>query len=336
MEHSFRFLKPELAALWFLVPLFLGLRVWALTRARRRLSLLASPQTLWKIAPRRTTASTFASAVLLALGTGMVVLAAMRPQGDPVPVPVATKGRDLVFVLDVSRSMLAQDVRPSRLGRAVLAIQELIPHLEGDRVGLVVFAGNAALRCPLTLDYTFFRFALDRVGPDNVSLGGTSIGDALRVVADRVLKPEDATYQDVILISDGEDMESFAAEAAKELAVRGVRIHTVGVGSPDGAPIPDPDRPGSFITYQGQVVLSSLREDILRAVSSLTPGGTYLPARTGDLTLVPLYRDIISRQEERVVEAESRVQWREWFQVPLVVGILCLCGEALIRGRWNA
>jgi Ca-activated chloride channel family protein len=245
------------------------------------------------------------------------------------------KGRDLVFLLDVSRSMLAQDLRPSRLERSVLAIKELIPSLKGDRVALVVFAGNAALKCPLTLDYTFLRSILDEVGPTDVSQGGTSVGDALRIAADRVLKAEEAAYQDIILISDGEDQESFALEAAKELAVRGVRIHAVGVGSLEGARVPDPDKQGAYLTYRGETVHSALNEELLRSVAEVTPGGSYLPARAGNLELVSLYRDVISQEEERTVQTGMRLQWREWFQAPLLLGILLLVGEAVVRGTWN-
>lgn len=336
MEAFFRFLRPDLAGLFFCVPVFVALRVWAARRIGRRLAALAALETRWRIAPRMAPGRRFVITLLLAAATALLAAAAMRPQGDPRRVEVMAKGRDLVFLLDVSRSMLAQDLRPSRLERSILAIKELLPALKGDRVSLVVFAGNAALKCPLTLDYSFLSSILDKVGPNDVSQGGTSVGDALRITAARVLKADEARYQDLILISDGEDQESFAVEAAKELAVRGVRIHAVGVGSLEGARIPDPDRPGAFLTYRGETVHSALNEDLLRRIAEVTPGGSYLPARAGNLELVSLYRDVISREEERLVETGMRLQWREWFQAPLLLGILLLVGEAIMRGQWNA
>ncbi|MCU0611060.1 MAG: VWA domain-containing protein [Candidatus Eisenbacteria bacterium] len=336
MEAFFRFLRPGLAALLFCVPAYVALRVWAARRTVRRVELLASIQTRWRIAPRMSPGRRFTAVLLLAMATTMLAAAAMRPQGDPSRLEVLSKGRDLVFLVDVSRSMLAQDLRPSRLERSVLAIKELIPSLKGDRVALVVFAGNAALKSPLTLDYTFLRSILDELGPSDVSQGGTSVGDALRITADRVLKAEEAAYQDIILISDGEDQDSFALEAAKELAVRGVRIHAVGVGSLEGTRIPDPDSPGAYLTYQGETVHSALNEELLRRIAEVTPGGSYLPARAGNLELVSLYRDVISQEEERTVQTGMRLQWREWFQAPLLLGILLLAGEAIVRGTWNA
>ena len=335
MEAFFRFLRPELAALLFCVPVYVVLRIWAARGSVRRIEALAAIQTRWRIVPRMQPGRRFTAILLLALATTMLAVAAMRPQGDPSRLEVMAKGRDLVFLLDVSRSMLAQDLRPSRLERSVLAIKELIPSLKGDRVALVVFAGNAALKCPLTLDYTFLRSILDEVGPTDVSQGGTSVGDALRIAADRVLKAEEAAYQDIILISDGEDQESFALEAAKELAVRGVRIHAVGVGSLEGARVPDPDKQGAYLTYRGETVHSALNEELLRSVAEVTPGGSYLPARAGNLELVSLYRDVISQEEERTVQTGMRLQWREWFQAPLLLGILLLVGEAVVRGTWN-
>jgi Ca-activated chloride channel family protein len=300
------------------------------------MSAFADIGTRWRIAPLPSAARRASALVLLVLGTAFLVGAAMRPQGDPRDIEITAQGRDLIFLVDVSRSMLAQDIMPNRLARTVLAIRELIPRLRGDRIGLVVFAGNAALKCPLTLDYQFFLAALERIGPDDVSQGGTNVGDALRVIADRVLAEDEAIYQDIVVISDGEDHDSYALQAAGELANRGVRIHSVGVGSPEGARIPDPDQPGRYIAYQGETVHSKLNEELLKSIASLTPGGSYLPARTANLELVSLYNNVIVREEEHTIESGMRREWREWFQAPLLLGILLVGVEALVRGTQNA
>jgi Ca-activated chloride channel family protein len=114
-----------------------------------------------------------------------------------------------------------------------------------------------------------------------------------------------------------------------------VRIHAVGVGSPEGARIPNPDQPGRYITYQGETVHSKLNEELLKSIASITPGGSYLPARTGNLELMSLYNDVIVSEEEHTIESGMRREWREWFQAPLLLGILLLGGEALVRGRRN-
>lgn len=321
--------------LLFSAPIAIFIRIWTLRETNRRVGEFADGGTRWRIAPRPPTSRRVMAIILLATGLVLLTAAAMRPQGDPQEVEVSAKGRDLVFLIDVSRSMLAQDLPPNRLERTILAIKELVPHLRGDRVGLVVFSGNAALKCPLTLDYEFFLAVLENIGPHDVSRGGTNVGDALRVIADRMLN-EDSRYQDIILISDGEDHDSYAVEAAAALADKGVRIHAVGIGSIEGARIPDPDRPGRYITHDGETVHSALNETLLKAVAAATPGGSYLPARTGNFELQSMYSDVIISEEEHAIQSGMKLQWREWFQAPLLLGLLLLSLEAIIRGKWNA
>ena len=335
MSDLFRFLKPEMVVLLFIAPVAIFIRIWTLRETDRRINIFADGGTRWRITPRPPTSRRVMAIILLSIGLVFLTAAAMRPQGDPQEVEVSAKGRDLVFLIDVSRSMLAQDLPPNRLRRTIIAIRELIPHLRGDRVGLVVFSGNAALKCPLTLDYEFFLAVLEHIGPHDVSRGGTNIGDALRVIADRMLH-EESRYQDIILISDGEDHDSYAVEAAAALADAGVRIHSVGVGSVEGARIPYPDRPGHYITHGGETVHSSLNESLLKAVAAATPDGSYLPAHTGNLELRSLYSDVILTEEEHAIQGGMKLQWREWFQAPLLLGLLLLSLEAIIRGKWNA
>ncbi len=334
MEGLFRFLKPEMVVLVFVVPVVLVFRIWAMRRADARVAAFAELGTRWRIFPQPSTFRRVTAAILLSTGMAFLVATLMRPQGDPREMEVTAKGRDIVFLVDVSRSMLAQDLRPNRMQRAILAIRELVPILHDDRVGLVVFAGNVALKCPLSLDYEFFLAALERIGPDDVSQGGTSVGDALRVIADRILKEEEGTYQDIVLISDGEDHDSFALEAARELANRGVRIHAVGVGSLEGARIPDPERQGRYLAYKGETVHTTLNEELLKNIAR-TSGGSYLPARTGNLELFSLYRDIIVAGKEHTIQSGMKLQWREWFQLPLMLGLLLIALEAVVRGGRN-
>jgi Ca-activated chloride channel family protein len=335
MNELFRFLKPEMVVLLFSAPIAIFIRIWTLRETDRRINAFAAGGTRWRIAPRPPVSRRVMAIILLTTGLIFLTAAAMRPQGDPEEVEVTAKGRDLVFLIDVSRSMLAQDLPPNRLERTILAIRELVPHLQGDRVGLVVFSGNAALKCPLTLDYEFFLAVLENIGPHDVSRGGTNVGDALRVIGDRMLN-EEGRYQDIILISDGEDHDSYAVEAAGMLAEEGVRIHAVGIGSIEGARIPDPDRPGRYLTHNGETVHSSLNETLLKTVASATPGGSYLPARTGNFDLHSLYSDVIVSEEEHAIQSGMKMQWREWFQAPLLLGLLLLGLEAIIRGKWNA
>lgn len=163
--------------------------------------------------------------MVLALFTLLfIIIALTRPAWNVKPQTIHRRGRDLVFVLDVSRSMLADDLVPNRLERAKLAILDCVERLQGDRVGLVIFAGNSIVKCPLTLDYGFFRMMLDDVSVESMSRGGTMIGDAIRKALDEAFDDQEKQHKDLILITDGGDQESFPIDAAKDAADKGVRI----------------------------------------------------------------------------------------------------------------
>jgi Ca-activated chloride channel family protein len=203
----------------------------------------------------------FWKAALVLLTLASVVLALSRPGWNQKPKRVETQGRDVVFLLDVSRSMLAEDLAPNRLERAKLMISDCAEQLQGDRVALVAFAGNAVVKCPLTLDYGFFRLALDDTFTDSVGRGGTMIGDAIRKTLSDLLKDRSGRHTDIILITDGGDQGSFPVEAAQVAGERGVRIIAIGLGDEkDGSPIPLPEEKklppvprggGGFFGYLG-------------------------------------------------------------------------------------
>jgi Ca-activated chloride channel family protein len=277
-------------------------------------------------------------AVLVLLGFGFLVIGLARPAWNPQETTIKRTGRDVVFVLDVSKSMLAEDLVPNRLKRAKLAISDVVDNLQGDRVGLVVFAGNAAIRSPLTLDYGFFRMMLDKIDTDSIDRGGTMIGDAIRLVLDQVLDSQEKQYKDIVLITDGEDHESFPVEAAKEAASKGVRLLIVGLGDEnEGKRIPITDESGRrvFLKYKGQEVWSKLDADTLRRMALVTPGGRYLPVATGTIDLGEVYMQLIGSAEKKELESESIKKYEEKFQVFLAVAFLLLSLEMMISERKN-
>ena len=272
-------------------------------------------------------------AVLMLAGFALLVLGLARPAWNLQQTTITRTGRDVVFVLDVSRSMLAEDLAPNRLERAKLAIGDVVDQLRGDRVGLVVFAGTAAVKCPLTLDYGFFRLMLDGVSTDSISRGGTMIGDALRVVLDGMLDKQAKKYQDIVLITDGEDHESFPVEAAREAAAKGVRLLIVGLGDEDeGRRIPVIDEEGrkTFMKYQGREVWSRLDADTLRNMALATPGGRYLNVATGAVDLGEVYVQLIASADKKEMQEETISKYEEKFQAFLFLGFLLLGLEALI------
>ncbi len=304
--------------------------VGALARRRlalRRLTPSAAPLLLarpWVQAVK--TALVVAAALLLAV-------AVLGPQWgrEAVEAPPAAGGRDVLVVLDVSRSMLAEDVAPNRLERARADVRDLADALEragGHRAGLVVFADRAAVLCPLTDDFRCFHEELSRAGLDALRLrgsggraDGTQIGAALRRAADAI-DSQNAAATDVLLISDGGDMDDDTLDAAAELARLGVVVHTVGVGDPaEGAPIPvvGPGGQRTFLKYKDEVVRVPLTEDVLRRVAEKT-GGRYVAARTGFLELDRFYSTVLAPKEGRE-RAAAGPNWVgvhrfQWFLAP--------------------
>ena len=273
---------------------------------------------------------------LVLWGTGLfsLILGIARPAWGYEESISRKTGRDIVFLIDVSRSMLAEDLYPNRLERAKLAVQDALEVLDGDRVALVAFGGSAVTKCPLTLDYSFFLTALRDLSPASVSRGGSLIGDALRKTMEEVLKG-DGGYQDIVLITDGEDQESFPLKAAEELTERGIRLIAIGLGDEEtGKRIPITDASGnrSFLQYDGREVWSKLDGDTLREMARLTPGGRYLNVATGSFEFDSIYRTLIKNQEERVIDESRKSRLTERYQLFFLIGIACiLIAEAIKR-----
>ena len=275
-------------------------------------------------------------AVLVMIAAIFIVVSLARPAWNPKPRTVERRGRDIMFVLDVSRSMIAEDLAPNRLKRAKLAIGDMVASLEGDRVGLVVFAGTAALKCPLTLDYGFFNLMLEDVDLNSIARGGTMIGDAVRKVLDEGFDDQEKKYKDVILITDGEDHDSFPVEAAEEAGRRGVRIIAIGLGDErQGRRIPVTDAHGnrSFLKYNGQEVWSRLDAATLRKMANVTPGGRYLNVATGAIDLGEVYVKLIAGEEKREIESLTIKLYEEKYQIFLAIALIFLLAELIVTER---
>jgi len=266
----------------------------------------------------------------------LVVIALAQPQWNPKPREIRRLGRDVCFVIDVSRSMLAEDLAPNRLERAKLWVRDVMRQVKGDRIAIVAFAGNAIVTCPLTHDYGYAMTALEEVSPASVSRGGTLIGDAVRIAANQVFDPKEASFKDVILITDGEDHESFPVEAAKAAGEQGVRIIAIGIGDEnEGRPIPFTDDSGRrrYVEYQGQRVMSKLDADTLREMARVSNGGVYFNVATGDIELDRVYKDLITSAEQREFSSDSAVQYEEKFQIFLGLALGLLVTERLISEK---
>ncbi|ODS33920.1 MAG: hypothetical protein SCARUB_00893 [Candidatus Scalindua rubra] len=201
--------------LW-IVPVLIGFLVYAGLMRKKALLIFIEAKIFDKIKISSSRNKRRWKAAFILTATIFIILGLTRPAWNPKPETIERRGRDVVFLLDVSKSMLAEDLVPNRLERAKLAIHDCVEQLQGDRVALVAFAGNAAVKCPLTLDYGFFKMMLNDISTESIARGGTMIGDAIRKVLNEVLDNQRKEFKDIILITDGEDHDSFPVEAAKK------------------------------------------------------------------------------------------------------------------------
>jgi len=321
--------------LW-LVPVVVFLYAWASYRRRAALRAFVEEDLLERIGLSSSGPGRTAKAVLVTLAVAFVAFAAARPAWNPKPQTIERRGRDIMVILDVSKSMLAEDLVPNRLDRSKLAIRDMVDRLQGDRVGLIVFAGNAVLKVPLTLDYGFFDLVLDDIDVNAVSRGGTKIGDAIRKALDEGFDTQEKKYKDIILITDGEDHDSFPVEAAQEAGEKGIRVIAIGIGDEgQGRRIPLTDREGNrgFMTYNGEEVWSRLDANTLRKMANATPGGKYLNVATGAIDLGDVYLKLVAGEEKRDLEAKTMTLYEEKFQIFLGVALFFLVAEMVVGER---
>jgi Ca-activated chloride channel family protein len=266
-------------------------------------------------------------------GIFLLVLALAGPLGGMKVEKVKREGIDIMIALDVSNSMLASDVEPNRLERARMAISSLIDRLKGDRIGLVIFAGNAYTQLPITTDYAAARMFLGTISTDMIQTQGTAIGAAIDKAATS-FDDESKGGKAIIVITDGENHEDDAVGAASAAYARGIHTYTLGIGSPQGVPIPIHSG-GQVSGYRtdksGSTVVTRLDEQILIKVAE-AGGGKYLRGNNTVSALNALYEDIekMSRNE---YEAKDIRLYENHFQIPLFLGILLLITESLLGNR---
>ena len=278
-----------------------------------------------RLLPAFDTTRVWLKAVLVMTAVTLLIVAIARPRFGFDLKEISSRGVDLFVLLDVSRSMLAEDVKPNRLERAKSDILDLLKKLEGDRVGLIVFAGAPVVQVPLTTDQGFFKIALEDVDSDSAPRGGTLIGDAIRKALESMEARSDRD-QAIVLITDGGDQDSFPAEAAKQAAERNVRIIAVGLGDvAEGARIPQRAESGglTFVQHEGQEVWSKMDESLLEQMATTTQGA-YVPAQTLSYDLGQIYDDQLAKLTQGDISTEQRKRYREQFQMFAIPAFLLL------------
>lgn len=319
-----------LLGLWILPPVAV-LLVYAHRRRAATARRFADPAMVARLMPPLRSWRPWIKGAIVLAGLGCLITAGARPRFGVYFEEVSQRGVDLMVLLDVSRSMTAEDVAPNRLERAKSDVRDLLEHLVGDRVGLITFAGKAAVKVPPTTDHGFFRTVLEEIDPQSGARGGSLIGDAIRKGLDAMPERRDRD-QVMVLITDGEDHDSYPQDAAGRAAQRDVKIFTVGLGdSTEGARVPVRDASGrlTFLKHDGQEVWSKVDERLLKEIA-LSTKAAYIPAGTSVYDLGIVYQDHLAGLARGQIEAKKRKRYREQFQLFVCLGVALLLVESVI------
>ncbi|SFV31312.1 VWA domain-containing protein [Thermoflavifilum thermophilum] len=273
--------------------------------------------------------------LLLLLALVLVITGAANLQMSTHMEKVETKGVDVMVALDVSKSMLAQDVQPSRLQRAVQLLSRLFDQLPGDRLGLVVFAGQAYLQMPLTLDHAAAHMYLNSITPDMVPTPGTQIADAIEMCR-QAFNTQEKTHKAIILITDGEDFGEGAVEQARKAYQEGIVIYTVGVGTPAGAPIRDPQTGDYKRDENGQIVISRLNETELKQIAAEGHGSFQYLDQVSDVAR--RLENSINQMGQKTYQENMYTDYNSYFQYFLAIALALIVLELFIpeksKGLW--
>ncbi len=326
----FRFASPQYFYLLILIPLLIA-GYWLAVRARqRRIARFGNPETLRQLMPDVSPLRVRNKFILLTVAVILIIVAMARPQFGSKLREVKRTGIELMLAVDVSNSMLAEDFEPNRLERTKFAITRLIDQLKQDQVGLIVFAGDAYVQLPITSDYATARNFVNNISTDMVSRQGTAMGAAIDLAMNSFSSGSEGSRV-LILISDGENHEDDPVAAAKAAAERGIKIYTIGIGTPEGAPI---RLNGDFIKdEEGNIVVSKLDEATLEQVA-LATGGGYIRSTKQSIGLDEIIAKVNENEKKNLV---SKVfdDFSEQFQYPLGCALLLLLINMIMIDRKN-
>lgn len=321
------FANPQYIFLFLLIPVFFIIYGIMRRLRKRKIARIGNPELVGSLMPSRSKAKGWVRISLFSAAFFFFVIGLMRPQIGARLKEQEKRGAEIVIALDVSNSMLAEDYSPNRLERAKLSISALVDRLRDDRIGLVIFAGSSFVQLPITADYVSAKIFLNSISTESIPVQGTAIGDAL-MTSIRSFSSQSEGSRAIILITDGENHEDDPVAVAKEAADMGIRVFCIGVGSPEGEPIP---YDGSLLKDKdGNIVVTKLDESVLKEVASVG-NGLYVRAGNSEFGLNPIIDEIRSMDAERfksVVFEDFDEQYMYFFAIALALLVIeMLIGE---------
>lgn len=338
-----RFEHPEWLYALLVIPLMIAVYVIVRVRQKKRFRQFASQEMFESLSPKSSARRSGFKFAFLLVAIAFLILALANLQSGSKMEEVKREGIDLFIAVDVSNSMNAQDIVPSRLDRSKQSINKLISELRGDRLGIIVFADKAFVQLPVTTDYAAAKMFLSTVNTNSVASQGTAIAEAINVAMKSFA--DDERSKAIIIISDGEDHEDDAAvKAAQEAAKKGIRVYTIGMGLAEGAPIPEYDRYGHLTGYRkdrnGTTIITRLDEVMLQSIAN-AGNGLYVRASNSNVGLEKIYKDI-SDMEKTEIETKVFTDYEDqfqWFLLPaivfLILSILISPAKSELESRIN-
>ena len=329
----FRFANIEM--LWWLItiPIFVIAYILITRRKRRQLIAFGDPELMEQLMPDASKKRPIVKFSLVMIALILLIIAAARPQYGQQEKTVKRQGIEVMVALDVSNSMLAEDVAPNRLDRAKQMLSKMIDNMIDDKVGLVIFAGDAFTQLPITCDYVSAKMFLNTITPNLISTQGTAIGAALQTAITSFGTQETTIGRAIILITDGENHEDDAIAAAKKAQELGIRVFVIGIGKPEGSPIPKPGTNDYFKDRSGQVVVSRLNEEMCQEIAGAGKG-LYVRCDNTNTAMRALQQEL-DRIATTELETTIYADYNEQYQSFVLLALLTLLIDFFIMMRKN-
>jgi Ca-activated chloride channel homolog len=330
----FRFAHPDYLYLLLLLPVVILLYIINEIRRRKSLKRLGDINLVSKLVPEMSASRPVIKFILQmgAVLAGVVMLS--RPQFGSRIEDVKKQGVEVIIALDVSNSMLAEDIQPDRLTRAKQAISRLVDDLDNDKIGLIVFAGDAYIQIPITTDYISAKMFLSTINPNIVPKQGTAIGAAINLGV-RSFSPGEGKSKAMIIITDGENHEDYPVKEAEEASKAGIVIHTIGIGSTEGVPIPfmNNGKKDYLKDVDGNTVITKLDEEILKKIA-LSTNGNYVRANNSNIGLDEIFAQI-KKMKKQDLESTMYTEYNDQFQIFAAISLFLLLVDFIIMERKN-
>ncbi len=329
----FRFANPEILNFLALIPLLALLFVVLRIIKKRALKQYGDPFVLYRLMPSLSNVRPWLKFILWLSAASLIIITLARPQAGAKLRKEKSEGIEIMICLDVSNSMLAADIKPSRLERAKMALSKLLDNIGDDRIGLIVFAGDAYTQIPITSDLSAVKMFLPAINNKIVPKQGTSISNAIEL-AMRSFDPNSSLNKAIIIITDGENHEANPVETARECSEKGVRIFTIGVGSPEGCPIAEPEVQNAFRKdNSGQVIITRLDEVTLKSIA-VAGKGAYVRATNINFGLKEIQAEM-QNIEKKGIDKEIYSAYDDRFQFIILIAFILLFIEILLLERKN-